>query len=83
MPDFCEKYIWPWNQTYICTYRNRIGFNAEIQIIFGTVHLPPVQGDGEESEDAGGHGHQGSEVVHDAVGLTKVPAPEKSYVKEP
>ncbi len=37
--------------------------------------MPPVEGDGEEGEYAGGHRHQGGEVVHDAVGQPEVPSP--------
>ena len=40
--------------------------------------VPTVESDGEEWEDAGGHGHQGREVVDYAVRQAKVPFPTKN-----
>ena len=38
--------------------------------------LPPVERDGEEGEDAGGHRQGGDEVVHGAIGGAEHPHPE-------
>ena len=45
--------------------------------------VPAVESDGEEWEDAGGHGHQGREVVDYAVRQAKVPFPTKNKTNEP
>jgi hypothetical protein len=67
-------YTWLWRASTKTLYAG-VDFIPQSGIYEFGLDLPSVEGDGEEGEYAGGHRHQGGEVVHDAVGQPKVPSP--------